>query len=75
LLDCVVFWCRLIAFLPDFLDCNLKKETGLCNKNLQRWYYDAKKGVCSKFRYAGCHGNKNNFKSSDMCMIRCHLSQ
>ncbi|GBO38283.1 hypothetical protein AVEN_172939-1 [Araneus ventricosus] len=55
-------------------DCDLKKDPGPCNKYHQRWYYKPKRRTCLPFSYGGCEGNGNNFKSFDMCVIRCLLA-
>ncbi|XP_030370309.1 kunitz/BPTI-like toxin [Scaptodrosophila lebanonensis] len=45
--------------------CNSKDTT----KAVTRWYYD--KGVCRKFTYKGCNGNRNRFCTQDSCKTRC----
>ncbi|KAL7727307.1 hypothetical protein ACLKA6_008594 [Drosophila palustris] len=45
--------------------CNSKDQT----KALTRWYYD--KGVCRRFTYRGCNGNRNRFCTQDSCEARC----
>ncbi|KAH8311023.1 hypothetical protein KR044_003883 [Drosophila immigrans] len=45
--------------------CNSKDQT----TSLTRWYND--KGVCRRFTYRGCNGNRNRFCTQDSCETRC----
>jgi hypothetical protein len=51
--------------------CNLPLDTGLdtCSDDLRRWYF--KSGGCHAFVYSGCAGNRNRFKTYDVCMGFC----
>ena len=37
----------------------------------ERWYYDQYAKKCKEFYYYGCGGNKNNFKTKDLCEKKC----
>ena len=51
--------------------CELKKEPGLCNAAFPRYYFNESTGMCEKFIYGGCGGNKNNFKTIGECKSTC----
>ncbi|XP_064484437.1 papilin-like isoform X2 [Ornithodoros turicata] len=51
--------------------CKRMADPGSCQESRARWFYDAKSGVCLPFVYSGCGGNKNRFKSSEVCMKFC----
>ena len=52
-------------------DCTSKPKRGPCKANLQRYYFDKEKHVCKKFRYGGCKGNGNNYKTKQECFDTC----
>ncbi|XP_061377382.1 kunitz-type serine protease inhibitor 2-like [Danaus plexippus] len=37
----------------------------------RRFYYDTEYKICEKFKYSGCGGNPNNFKSKEECKDHC----
>ena len=47
-------------------------ETGPCKAKFTRYYYDQPDAKCKPFRYGGCKGNGNNFKSSIGCQAACN---
>ena len=51
--------------------CSFLPESGPCTSNILRWYYNYAVGRCQQFTYGGCHGNQNNFKSLNNCLIQC----
>nr|XP_054928901.1 papilin-like [Dermacentor andersoni] len=51
--------------------CKKTVDPGHCSEVHERWFYDAHTGVCLQFVYTGCGGNKNRFKSAEMCMKFC----
>ena len=57
--------------------CKLKPETGWRCRPYSlhpggvRYYYNFKKEKCQKFRYRGCGGNGNNFKTQKNCENKC----
>ncbi|XP_067129548.1 papilin-like isoform X2 [Centruroides vittatus] len=51
--------------------CHMPADTGLCNKFYARWFYDPSSKTCLPFVYTGCGGNKNRFKTFDICMKFC----
>ncbi|CAL1266713.1 unnamed protein product, partial [Larinioides sclopetarius] len=62
----------LIASLPTSNPtCQLEKEVGPCRASLTRYFYNYRTRQCEKFKYGGCRGNKNNFKTIDECQVIC----
>ncbi|XP_075555420.1 proteoglycan-like sulfated glycoprotein papilin isoform X2 [Dermacentor variabilis] len=51
--------------------CKKTVDPGDCREAHERWFYDAQTGVCLQFVYTGCGGNKNRFKSAEICMEFC----
>ncbi|QQP38899.1 Papilinlike, partial [Caligus rogercresseyi] len=51
--------------------CSLPKDFGNCMTVTSRYYYDRKTNSCKKFRYSGCGGNSNNFRSGEGCIETC----
>ncbi|KAK6043388.1 Kunitz/Bovine pancreatic trypsin inhibitor domain protein, partial [Cooperia oncophora] len=54
--------------------CNLTVDTGdeNCDKNATiKYHLDAETLNCLPFKYAGCGGNANRFRSSSECRMRC----
>jgi len=49
----------------------LNEGDSRCISHYIRWYYDSVAGDCKEFRFTGCGGNQNNFKSKDLCMETC----
>lgn len=50
----------------------MDKNEGACNVNAVRYYYDKELKICKQFKYGGCRGNENNFKSVKECYKVCH---
>jgi len=57
---------------PNKPHCNEKIHNGHCRGNYQRWYYNNTEAKCATFKYTGCGGNKNNYKTETECMEDCH---
>uniref|UniRef100_A0A914LJ54 BPTI/Kunitz inhibitor domain-containing protein n=1 Tax=Meloidogyne incognita TaxID=6306 RepID=A0A914LJ54_MELIC len=53
--------------------CELEKKVGPCKASIPRWWYD--NGECKKFRYGGCKGNDNNFKTLEECQKTCNVCE
>lgn len=53
--------------------CTKPVDSGPCKANIERWHYDASKGMCVKFVYGGCLGNSNNFGCFQDCESNCLL--
>ena len=51
--------------------CELPKDPGPCQAYTNRWYLDMNTKTCSEFRFGGCQGNPNNFKSKKECEEFC----
>lgn len=69
--------------LPTDHDCSVSKDEGvLCNEtdsSIQtgdfRWYWNEDKFYCLSFKFNGCGGNSNNFRSHNACTKRCQPSK
>merc|ERR1712013_614475 len=57
---------------PNQPYCTEEPHQGYCKSNLDQWYYNATEGKCATFKYTGCGGNKNNFKTESECLEVCH---
>ena len=55
---------------PSF--CLLDKVVGPCMMAIPSYYYNKESGLCEKFIYGGCLGNKNNFGDLASCVSTCH---
>lgn len=51
--------------------CRLPSLEGPCKAREERYFYNKKTGLCEKFYYGGCRGNKNNFKTLQECKRTC----
>lgn len=58
-------------------DCYSSKDIGSSCKGKGkenpefRWYWDTDKYQCLSFKYSGCKGNGNNYKSAAECYDQC----
>lgn len=57
---------------PNQPYCNEEHHPGYCIGNSEQWYFNATEGKCATFKYTGCGGNKNNFKTEAECLEVCH---
>ncbi|KAJ9583301.1 hypothetical protein L9F63_022355 [Diploptera punctata] len=53
--------------------CMMEQEIGPCRGYFERWYFEARKGMCVPFGYGGCRGNRNNFLTAKECNDACGL--
>lgn len=51
--------------------CNLPAVRGHCRALLPRWRYDPTTGKCTEFKFGGCNGNGNNFRTLQQCVKTC----
>ncbi|GLV36260.1 uncharacterized protein CBL_08754 [Carabus blaptoides fortunei] len=51
--------------------CRQRMQRGQCRALIPRWSYDAAKGKCAEFKYGGCGGNGNNFRTRNECEATC----
>ena len=66
------YWVKPISADPRLPAlCKLPSDFGPCDGNFPRWFFNSKKGMCEKFLYGGCGGNKNNFKTRQECDKTC----
>jgi len=61
------------AKINSKLICYQPKVTGLCEANLQRYYYNPLIEMCELFIYGGCQGNTNNFETRAECEMTCEV--
>lgn len=54
---------------PDF--CFHEKDPGTCRGFFSRYFYNKETQLCEIFKYGGCLGNQNNFKSLEECQTTC----
>ncbi|KAL4233911.1 hypothetical protein ACF0H5_008583 [Mactra antiquata] len=47
--------------------CVWPRESGICDQNILRYYYDIDLQECLPFNYTGCGGNINNYESRADC--------
>ncbi|GCC26888.1 hypothetical protein chiPu_0005308 [Chiloscyllium punctatum] len=55
--------------LPNF--CMDPADKGDCNKSITKYFYNESIGNCQTFTYSGCGGNRNNFKTKQLCRKTC----
>lgn len=64
--------CIPLSFVPvRNMICELQPLPGPCGARYIRWYYNKHAQGCAYFRYGGCQGNQNNFKSKRDCESAC----
>ncbi|KAJ2942048.1 hypothetical protein O0L34_g10965 [Tuta absoluta] len=55
--------------------CFESKDEGACTDgagiNTTRWHFNHERNRCERFRYHGCSGNHNNFRSKEECNTVC----
>ncbi|XP_078536611.1 tissue factor pathway inhibitor isoform X2 [Lissotriton helveticus] len=54
---------------PSF--CVLEDDPGICRGLITRYFYNKVSKKCEMFKYGGCLGNANNFKTIEDCQITC----
>uniref|UniRef100_A0A8B9CPA2 Tissue factor pathway inhibitor n=1 Tax=Anser brachyrhynchus TaxID=132585 RepID=A0A8B9CPA2_9AVES len=57
------------SICPDF--CFHEKDPGTCRGFFSRYFYNKETKLCEIFKYGGCLGNQNNFKSLEECQTTC----
>ena len=62
------------CFPPDICNLDLDVGTGPSKGAKKRFWYNAKKGKCQKFKYTMEGGNENNFKNKKECKKACMVS-
>ncbi|GMR39632.1 hypothetical protein PMAYCL1PPCAC_09827, partial [Pristionchus mayeri] len=51
--------------------CQEKKEEGQCKGVFPRYWFDSERGVCERFTFTGCKGNRNQFMTDEECKRAC----
>ncbi|XP_017584546.1 PREDICTED: tissue factor pathway inhibitor isoform X1 [Corvus brachyrhynchos] len=54
---------------PDF--CFHDQDPGICRGYFTRYFYNKETKLCEAFKYGGCLGNQNNFRSLEECQSTC----
>ncbi|XP_067993988.1 tissue factor pathway inhibitor isoform X1 [Melanerpes formicivorus] len=54
---------------PSF--CFHEKDPGVCRGYFSRYFYNKETKLCELFKYGGCLGNQNNFRSLEECQTTC----
>lgn len=54
---------------PNF--CYQEKDPGICRGFFSRYFYNKETKICEIFKYGGCLGNQNNFRSLEECQTTC----
>ncbi|NXD90694.1 TFPI1 inhibitor, partial [Chaetorhynchus papuensis] len=54
---------------PDF--CFHDQDPGICRGYFTRYFYNKETKLCETFKYGGCLGNQNNFRSLEECQTTC----
>ncbi|XP_064073911.1 uncharacterized protein LOC113401222 [Vanessa tameamea] len=59
--------------------CSESKDEGECANseglNTTRWHFNNERNRCERFRYYGCSGNHNNFRTKDECNSVCPVNK
>ncbi|TRZ20316.1 hypothetical protein HGM15179_006795 [Zosterops borbonicus] len=66
---CVVLPLHIKRGKPDF--CFHAQEPGVCRGYFTRYFYNKETKLCEAFKYGGCLGNQNNFRSLEECQATC----
>ncbi|XP_041070037.1 papilin-like [Carcharodon carcharias] len=66
--------CRSSPRHPYPATCLLMSANGPCTDWTVRWFFVPGAGLCNRFWYGGCHGNKNNFGTEEECLSQCKRS-
>ncbi|KAL5286766.1 hypothetical protein ACFFRR_008027 [Megaselia abdita] len=51
--------------------CKMPMRKGVCRALIPRWSYDSRTKECREFKFGGCDGNENNFRTKKLCMKTC----
>ncbi|NXX50423.1 TFPI1 inhibitor, partial [Tricholaema leucomelas] len=51
--------------------CFHEKDPGVCRGYFSRYFYNKETKSCEVFKYGGCFGNQNNFRSLEECQTTC----
>ncbi|VDP09778.1 unnamed protein product [Soboliphyme baturini] len=54
--------------------CLHPRDSGHCQQQFLRWWYNQNADACEQFMYTGCGGNGNNFDSRLSCEARCSVA-
>ncbi|RWS18585.1 tissue factor pathway inhibitor 2-like protein [Leptotrombidium deliense] len=54
------------------IECYSPPDSGFCDRDIIRIYYDPESRTCKPFSFSGCGGNPNRFVSIINCYRICH---
>ncbi|XP_032921240.1 tissue factor pathway inhibitor isoform X3 [Catharus ustulatus] len=60
---------KIAKGMPDF--CYDPQEPGVCRGYFTRYFYNKETKSCEAFKYGGCLGNQNNFRTLEECQTVC----
>ena len=60
-----------MIIFDELVVCRMQVESGPCKETQALWFYDPESHTCLPFVYGGCDGNKNRFKTYELCMRFC----
>jgi len=62
----------IACLVPD--RCNLPFDSGPCQANFYRYFFNSDTNNCAIFVYGGCRGNNNNFDTPEQCRNTCNAN-
>lgn len=68
---CLLILIFLLVVEKETNPCLQPARQGRCRGLIPRFYFDAKTNECKSFKYGGCGGNGNNFKTVEECETAC----
>lgn len=67
--DCVIVCKHTESLLEDV--CFMAPDSGPCNASIDAFYFNVSTGVCQRFNWGGCGGNRNRFFAIEQCTKYC----
>ena len=61
----------LLIYYTEPDPCTLPMDQGICQGNIQRYFYNTVTQRCEIFFWSGCLGNDNKFNSLHDCEEMC----
>eukprot|EP01084_Bolivina_argentea_P193832 332514_1 len=57
--------------MNELSECELESDSGPCEADMKRYFYNSNTAQCEMFSYGGCAGNANNFQTKQECINEC----